>query len=132
MSSLRDLSPNIRLIDQTQQVPIRWTAPEALRHGVFSAKSDVWSFGVVCYEIVTFGNEPYDGAKNAEVVEMVCQQGVRLPCPEKPCAPLGCPKAVHDMMLGCWQTDPDDRPDFEELCENSVPALRRRFSHPLA
>ena len=72
-------------------VPIRWTAPEAIAKAVFSNKSDVWSFGITCYEIITFGRDPYMNATNQEVVKMVCRQGVRLPPPAPDKAKRGCP-----------------------------------------
>ena len=52
-------------------LPVRWTAPEALRDGMYTAKSDVWSFGVLVFEIVTFGSFPYQGLSNKEVLEYV-------------------------------------------------------------
>eukprot|EP00039_Didymoeca_costata_P023815 m.8415 g.8415 ORF g.8415 m.8415 type:complete len:694 (+) comp3886_c0_seq1:214-2295(+) len=109
--------------DVNQPVPIRWTAPEAIRKGKFSHKSDVWSFGITCYEIITFGNDPYEGANNQEVVTMVCEQGVRLPCPKEPRARRGCPKILHDIMLMCWEHYPTDRPSFDDLVETHLPTV---------
>lgn len=100
--------------DVTQPVPIRWSAPEAIRRGHFSERSDVWSFGITMYEIVTFGSDPYDGVTNREVVQMVCDQGMRLPCPTTS-APRGCPKACHDIMVKCWDKQTEARPSFCEL-----------------
>ena len=52
-------------------LPVRWTAPEALRDGIYSVKSDIWSYGVLVFEIVTFGSFPYQGLSNRQVVEEV-------------------------------------------------------------
>eukprot|EP00041_Stephanoeca_diplocostata_P022756 m.545336 g.545336 ORF g.545336 m.545336 type:complete len:729 (+) comp22145_c0_seq2:142-2328(+) len=108
--------------DRNQPVPIRWSSPEAILHGRFSSKSDVWAFGIVIYEIVTFCKEPYEGASNKDVVTKVCREGVRLPCPTKQRAPRGCPEEVHNIMLKCWQHDPEDRPTFAELLDVHLPA----------
>ena len=61
-------------------LPVRWTAPEALRDGIYSAKSDIWSYGVLVFEIVTFGSFPYQGLSNRQVVEEVVKgTPLRLP-----------------------------------------------------
>eukprot|EP00038_Savillea_parva_P009816 m.186040 g.186040 ORF g.186040 m.186040 type:complete len:717 (+) comp16636_c0_seq1:87-2237(+) len=108
--------------DRRQPVPIRWSAPEAILYGRFSFKSDVWAYGIVLYEMVTFGNEVYGKTSNKEVVRMVCKENTRLPCPTKPRAKLGCTKELHDVMLACWEHDPEDRPTFRELLETHLPA----------
>ena len=88
--------------------PIKWTAPEAAMYNKFSIKSDVWSFGIVLYEIITYGRFPYPGMLNAEVLERL-QQGYRMPRrPE-------CPEKLYNIMLACWQEDPVNRPMFETL-----------------
>ena len=88
--------------------PIKWTAPEAAMYNRFTIKSDVWSLGVVLYEIVTYGRFPYPGMTNAEVLEKI-QTGYRMGCPPN------CPKQLHDVMLGCWCKEPANRPTFETL-----------------
>lgn len=88
--------------------PIKWTAPEAATHSRFSTKSDVWSFGIVLYEIITFGRVPYPGMSNSEVVSQV-EHGYRMP------APPGCPPALYEIMYQCWHKDPVKRPTFETL-----------------
>jgi len=88
--------------------PIKWTAPEAALYNRFSIKSDVWSFGVVLYEIITYSQFPYPGMTNAQVLEAL-QQGYRMP------RPMGCPDKLYDIMLDCWHEEPANRPTFETL-----------------
>jgi len=88
--------------------PIKWTAPEAAMYNRFTIKSDIWSFGVVLYEIITYGRFPYPGMTNAEVLEKI-QTGYRMGCPPH------CPKQLHDFMLDCWREEPANRPTFETL-----------------
>lgn len=68
-------------------LPVRWTAPEALKDGIYSAKSDIWSYGVLVFEIVTFGSFPYQGLSNKEVIDYV-SKGNQLMLPDK------CPNAL--------------------------------------
>lgn len=89
--------------------PIKWTAPEAANYSRFTSKSDVWSFGIVLYEIITKGRTPYPGMSNAEVLEAVADQNYRMPQPE------GCPDAMYKMMIDCWHKNPDKRPNFDTL-----------------
>ena len=88
--------------------PIKWTAPDAALYNRFSIKSDVWSFGIVLWEIITYGRFPYPGMTNPQVLEAL-QQGYRMPCP------LGCPNKLYNIMMDCWREDPDSRPTFKSL-----------------
>ncbi|XP_076259036.1 tyrosine-protein kinase Src42A isoform X2 [Rhynchophorus ferrugineus] len=88
--------------------PIKWTAPEAANYSKFSIKSDVWSFGILLTELVTYGRIPYPGMTNAEVLHQV-EHGYRMP------APPGCPPPLYNIMLECWHRDPMRRPTFETL-----------------
>ncbi|CAL8097715.1 unnamed protein product [Calicophoron daubneyi] len=94
------------------QFPLRWSPPESLAPPhVFSTQSDVWSFGVVMYEILTYGKRPYDDMTNDQVIEKVTE-GYRLPNP-LPHNPDGVKLYKH--MLRCWKNDPGKRPKFKEL-----------------
>ncbi|XP_078687684.1 fibroblast growth factor receptor-like [Branchiostoma floridae x Branchiostoma belcheri] len=94
--------------DAEQKIPLRWMAPERLmREGRYTSKSDVWSFGVVLYEIATLGNVPYPGRERTLLEEL--RTGYREP------RPPGLKQELYDMMLRCWQWEEDDRPEFEEL-----------------
>ena len=87
---------------------MKWIAPEALDHR-FCTKSDVWSFGVLLCEIITFGRPPYpEMTSGAEVLTKI-EQGYRM------LRPPGYPEKLYDMMLNCWQKDPKDRPTFTTL-----------------
>ncbi|XP_066867798.1 tyrosine-protein kinase FRK isoform X1 [Kogia breviceps] len=90
------------------KVPVKWTAPEAIRTNKFSIKSDVWSFGVLLYEIITYGKVPYSGMTGAQVIQML-GQNYRLP------QPSNCPLQFYNIMLECWNAEPKDRPTFETL-----------------
>eukprot|EP00062_Callorhinchus_milii_P019430 gi/632973986/ref/XP_007903421.1/ PREDICTED: tyrosine-protein kinase Srms [Callorhinchus milii] len=90
------------------RIPIKWTAPEVSNFQRYSIKSDVWSFGILLYEIVTKGKAPYEGMTNKDVVEKV-NNGYRLPCPN------GCSKDVYAIMLRCWNISEENRPTFIDL-----------------
>ncbi|KPU77308.1 uncharacterized protein Dana_GF11039, isoform C [Drosophila ananassae] len=88
--------------------PIKWTAPEAANYSKFSIKSDVWSFGILLTELVTYGRIPYPGMTNAEVLTQV-EHGYRMP------QPPNCEPRLYDIMIECWHKDPMRRPTFETL-----------------
>lgn len=88
--------------------PIKWTAPEAAMMSKFTIKSDVWSYGILLTEIITYGRIPYPGMTNAEVLQQV-DRGYRMP------PPPGTPELLYQIMLDCWKGQPADRPTFESL-----------------
>ena len=91
-----------------EKFPIKWTAPEAALYSRFTIKSDVWSFGIVLYELITYGSVPYYEKNNAQVLEAL-QTGYRMPFPR------GCPTSLYRIMKECWEDDPTARPAFETL-----------------
>jgi len=91
--------------DASGKLPIKWTAPEALRHSQFSSKSDMWSFGILLWEIYSFGRVPYPRIPLGDVVKHV-EKGYQMEAPE------GCPAPVYTIMKEAWELDPDNRPTF--------------------
>ncbi|XP_074078245.1 tyrosine-protein kinase ABL2 isoform X10 [Macrotis lagotis] len=87
--------------------PIKWTAPESLAYNTFSIKSDVWAFGVLLWEIATYGMSPYPGIDLSQVYDLL-EKGYRMEQPE------GCPPKVYELMRACWKWSPSDRPSFAE------------------
>ncbi|XP_066568732.1 tyrosine-protein kinase ABL1 isoform X1 [Amia ocellicauda] len=88
--------------------PIKWTAPESLAYNKFSIKSDVWAFGVLLWEIATYGMSPYPGIDLSQVYELL-EKDYRMDRPE------GCPEKVYELMRACWKWTPAERPSFAEI-----------------
>ncbi|XP_061688118.1 ephrin type-A receptor 2-like isoform X2 [Syngnathoides biaculeatus] len=90
------------------KIPIRWTAPEAIAYRKFTSASDVWSFGIVMWEVMAFGERPYWDMSNHEVMKAI-NEAFRLP------APMDCPSAIYQLMLQCWQHERSKRPRFTDI-----------------
>ncbi|KAK2146668.1 hypothetical protein LSH36_590g02059 [Paralvinella palmiformis] len=91
-------------------LPVRWMAPESLTDGLFTAASDIWSFGVLLYEIVTFGSFPYQGMSNKQVLEAVKSgQCIQLP--------PHISEELHEVMTACWSFEPENRPSVDHILE---------------
>jgi serine/threonine protein kinase len=99
-------------------LPVRWMAPESLTRGNFSKASDVWSLGVVMYEVFTHGDRPYASLGNGEVLDFITGGG-RL------ARPVDCPEPVYTQMVACWRMAAGDRPHAHEVHE----ALTQILSH---
>ncbi|XP_065196571.1 ephrin type-B receptor 1-B-like [Sycon ciliatum] len=91
------------------KLPIRWTAPEAIQFRKFTTASDVWSFGILLWEIMSYGERPYWDWGNSKVMDAITQHKYRLP------PPSGCPTIVHALMLECWNKDRTQRPTFPQI-----------------
>ncbi|XP_061046596.1 insulin receptor isoform X2 [Eubalaena glacialis] len=91
-------------------LPVRWMAPESLKDGVFTTSSDMWSFGVVLWEITSLAEQPYQGLSNEQVLKFVMDGGY-LDQPDN------CPERVTDLMRMCWQFNPKMRPTFLEIVD---------------
>lgn len=92
------------------KVPIKWTAPEAISHRKYTTSSDVWSYGILLWELMAFGEKPYPKMGNLQVIQQV-EKGYRMP------APMDCPRVVHQVMLDCWHIDRRQRKTFPEIVE---------------
>ncbi|XP_053542182.1 ephrin type-B receptor 4b [Ictalurus punctatus] len=99
------------------KIPIRWTAPEAIAFRKFTSASDVWSYGIVMWEVMSFGERPYWDMSNQDVINAI-EQDYRLP------RPPDCPAPLHQLMLDCWQRERASRPRFCDLV-NSLDKLIR-------
>ncbi|KAM8884559.1 ephrin type-A receptor 7-like [Synchiropus splendidus] len=87
---------------------VLWTAPEAIQYHRFSSASDVWSFGIVMWEVMSYGERPYWDMGNQDVIKAI-EDGFRLP------APVNCPQHLHQLMLDCWQKERTERPSFSQI-----------------
>ncbi|KAL5015656.1 hypothetical protein ScPMuIL_005245 [Solemya velum] len=108
----RLIQEDIYEANENAKFPIKWTAPEAAFDRKFSIKSDVWSFGVLLYELITFGRVPYPGMTGHEVLARV-EKGYRMGKPMG--SPVVCPDAYYDMMMNCWNRIAESRPTFNYM-----------------
>ncbi|XP_042581979.1 tyrosine-protein kinase receptor Tie-1 isoform X2 [Cyprinus carpio] len=90
------------------RLPVRWMAIESLNYSVYTTKSDVWSFGVLLWEIVSLGGTPYCGMTCAELYEKL-PQGYRME------QPRNCDDEVYELMRQCWRDRPYERPPFSQI-----------------
>uniref|UniRef100_A0A8D2KXK3 Protein kinase domain-containing protein n=1 Tax=Varanus komodoensis TaxID=61221 RepID=A0A8D2KXK3_VARKO len=91
-------------------LPVKWMPPEAFLEGIFTSKTDTWSFGVLLWEIFSLGYMPYPCKTNQEVLEFVTSGGRMDP-------PKNCPGPVYRIMTQCWQHSPEYRPNFSTILE---------------
>ncbi|KAG5311487.1 FES kinase, partial [Acromyrmex insinuator] len=94
---------------KVRQLPIRWMSPEAIWNHAFSSKSDVWSFGVVLWEIGTLGSFPYASIQDNQLLRYLIQDKCRLTCPNM------VSHNIYKVMCSCWNMVPQDRPSFAQL-----------------
>ncbi|KAJ8679399.1 hypothetical protein QAD02_015186 [Eretmocerus hayati] len=99
------------------KIPVRWTAPEAIAFRKFTSASDVWSMGIVCWEVMSYGERPYWNWSNQDVIKSI-EKGYRLP------APMDCPEAIYQLMLDCWQKERTHRPTFANLTQTLDKLIR--------
>nr|KAG5691375.1 hypothetical protein BaRGS_008107 [Batillaria attramentaria] len=110
------------------KIPVRWTAPEAIAYRKFTSASDVWSFGVVMWEVMSYGERPYWNWSNQDVIKAV-EKGYRLP------PPMDCPEALHQLMLDAWQKERSHRPKMCQVVKTldkliRAPELLRKQAKP--
>lgn len=90
------------------KLPIRWMALESITHQRYTTQSDVWSFGILLWEIVTLGEYPYPEISNTDLLNFL-KSGYRM---EKP---SHCGIELYQMMLDCWKENPKERPTFMDV-----------------
>ncbi|KAL5475057.1 hypothetical protein EMCRGX_G027105 [Ephydatia muelleri] len=100
------------------RLPFKWLAPESIRDGVFNEKTDVWSYGVTCWEIFTCGRLPYAGVDPCDLPKLL-ERGRRLERPEN----AACPETMYSLILECWDSNPEDRPSFIKIGSSLSKAL---------
>ncbi|XP_070468917.1 ephrin type-A receptor 5 isoform X11 [Equus przewalskii] len=108
LSRVLEDDPEAAYTTRGGKIPIRWTAPEAIAFRKFTSASDVWSYGIVMWEVVSYGERPYWEMTNQDVIKAV-EEGYRLP------SPMDCPAALYQLMLDCWQKERNSRPKFDEI-----------------
>ncbi|XP_074252315.1 ephrin type-A receptor 5 isoform X9 [Saimiri boliviensis] len=108
LSRVLEDDPEAAYTTRGGKIPIRWTAPEAIAFRKFTSASDVWSYGIVMWEVVSYGERPYWEMTNQDVIKAV-EEGYRLP------SPMDCPAALYQLMLDCWQKDRNSRPKFDDI-----------------
>lgn len=95
------------------KIPIKWTAPEAVKEGKFTSKSDVWSFGILLWEIYSFGRVPYPKIQLSEVMSHL-DTGYRMGPPES------CPPEIFTIMQKTWDKVPEKRPSFRDILRQFI------------
>ncbi|XP_077267488.1 high affinity nerve growth factor receptor isoform X2 [Temnothorax americanus] len=113
-------------IGGSRLLPVRWMSPESVVYGRFTLETDVWSFGVVLWEVYSFGKQPYYGFSNEEVVKLILQGTMLVP-------PDECPPIVCQLMHDCWKLEPRERikfPDILERLEKTQAELTRQGTLP--
>uniref|UniRef100_A0A3B4AFW5 Ephrin type-A receptor 7 n=1 Tax=Periophthalmus magnuspinnatus TaxID=409849 RepID=A0A3B4AFW5_9GOBI len=108
LSRVMDDDPEAVYTTTGGKIPVRWTAPEAIQYRKFTSASDVWSYGIVMWEVMSYGERPYWDMSNQDVIKAI-EEGYRLP------APMDCPPGLHQLMLDCWQKDRAERPKFDQI-----------------
>ncbi|XP_040095633.1 tyrosine-protein kinase Fer isoform X3 [Oryx dammah] len=103
-----------------KQIPIKWTAPEALNYGRYSSESDVWSFGILLWETFSLGVCPYPGMTNQQAREQV-ERGYRMSAPQH------CPEDIFKIMMKCWDYKPENRPKFSEL-QKELAVIKKKIT----
>ncbi|XP_072715072.1 tyrosine-protein kinase Fer-like isoform X2 [Ciconia boyciana] len=103
-----------------KQIPIKWTAPEALNYGRYTSESDVWSFGILLWETFSLGVCPYPGMTNQQAREQV-EKGYRMSAPQK------CPEEIYKIMQRCWAYKPESRPKFSEI-QKALSSIKKKVT----
>uniref|UniRef100_A0A4W6G993 receptor protein-tyrosine kinase n=1 Tax=Lates calcarifer TaxID=8187 RepID=A0A4W6G993_LATCA len=108
LSRVLEDDPEAAYTTRGGKIPIRWTAPEAIAYRKFTSASDVWSYGIVMWEVMSYGERPYWEMSNQDVIKAI-EESYRLP------GPMDCPEALYHLMMDCWQRERSNRPKFDEI-----------------
>ncbi|MGH0141918.1 UNVERIFIED_CONTAM: hypothetical protein FKN15_075120 [Acipenser sinensis] len=108
LSRVLEDDPEAAYTTRGGKIPIRWTSPEAIAYRKFTSASDAWSYGIVMWEVISYGERPYWEMSNQDVIKAL-DEGYRLP------APMDCPVVLHQLMLDCWEKVRSDRPKFGQI-----------------
>uniref|UniRef100_A0A8C1Z6H8 receptor protein-tyrosine kinase n=1 Tax=Cyprinus carpio TaxID=7962 RepID=A0A8C1Z6H8_CYPCA len=108
LSRVLEDDPEAAYTTRGGKIPIRWTAPEAIAYRKFTSASDIWSYGIVMWEVISYGERPYWEMSNQDVIKAI-DEGYRLP------APMDCPVVLHQLMLDCWEKSRSERPKFGQI-----------------
>nr|CAH8866782.1 unnamed protein product [Trichobilharzia regenti] len=106
-------SLNAMALHDNAAIPLKWTAPEAIRDRLFTTKSDVWSFGILLWEIYSYGRIPYPRMMANQVLRHI-ESGYRMKSPEN------CPSTIYSLMLRTWQSEPNHRPSFVDILSELI------------
>jgi len=102
------LSRTASFYKSENHVPVKWSSPEVLEYGSYTNKSDVWSFGIMLWEIFSYGDLPYSNCNN-DIARLMIIQGKTMN------APPGSPVEIYEVMQKCWTKNPNQRPPFTEI-----------------
>uniref|UniRef100_A0A8K9XCI0 receptor protein-tyrosine kinase n=1 Tax=Oncorhynchus mykiss TaxID=8022 RepID=A0A8K9XCI0_ONCMY len=114
------------------RLPVKWMSPESIFDGVYTLESDVWSYGILLWEIFSLGSSPYPGMQVGSAFYRMIQEGHRMNRPDV------APREIYDMMLSCWSEDPLKRPSFRKVVYLNLsygavpPDQQRAASHRLS
>ncbi|KAL6076205.1 ptk6 protein tyrosine kinase [Balamuthia mandrillaris] len=100
--------------------PLKWMAPESLRHGIYSQKSDVWSYGVLLWEMTNEGKEPFADLNPVQCSIAICTEGLRLEVPSE------APQIIQDLMHRCFEEDPEERPSFKQIFKELTSCIKEK------
>ncbi|XP_022784868.1 mast/stem cell growth factor receptor Kit-like [Stylophora pistillata] len=107
---MRQTYQDVYSLKKTKNLPVKWMAPESISYSIFTIKSDVWSYGILLWEMATMGSVPYPTLTNSEVCR-VLKTGFRMERPDM------CSDEVYGLMTECWRQEPTTRPSFSQLIE---------------